>query len=131
LRELELEVLEAKSQLPLTSVTVPASQSAIVEAFQALLKEMDHLETFEDKREFLKATICHIYTDGRKVEIVGDVALESEGCSQKNWNRGCGANPERERQGGGDTEGRIQTRHSDRGGDPASRLPKTSRCSFW
>jgi hypothetical protein len=90
--------VDLKAELRQQSVTVLPSKSAIVSAFGELLAELDHLETFEDQREFLLSTVSRIETDGQTVTIIGTITSESAlgaglGAtgSQKNCNCGVDA----------------------------------------
>jgi DNA invertase Pin-like site-specific DNA recombinase len=96
LKELEVEEMDLKAELRQQSVTVLPSRSAIVTAFGELLAELDHLETFEDRREFLESTVSRIETDGETVTITGTITTQSAGAHghQKNCNCGLGGDAE-------------------------------------
>jgi hypothetical protein len=80
------------------SVTVLPSRSAIVSAFGELLQELDHLETFEDRREFLESTVSRIETDGETVTINGTITTQGGAHGhQKNCNCRLDADTERQR----------------------------------
>lgn len=103
LHELEIEELNIKAELRQTRLSIVPSKEAIIGSFRQLLQELDHLETFEDKREFLEATVSRIETDGHTVKIIGKIGgtpdvgstpvsgadpAESGGSGKKKCNRG-------------------------------------------
>jgi hypothetical protein len=58
-----------------------------------MAKLKDHLETFEDHREFLESTVSRIETDGETVTILGTITTKGAGAHghQKNCNSGVNA----------------------------------------
>lgn len=91
LKEVEIEMLEIRGELRQASVSVLPSEEGIIAAFTELLNELDHLETFDEKREFLECTVSRIETDGENVVIKGEIAPVAAQTS-RNRHSGVGAN---------------------------------------
>lgn len=66
--QLERRIAEAKAELRQLSVTPLPSEAGIVAAFGELLAILDRIVTFQEKREFIEATVGRIDTDGRAVK---------------------------------------------------------------
>lgn len=80
--KLEREIAQLNADLRRMSVMPLPSKPGIVAAFGQTLAILDRLKTFAEKREFIKATVERITTDGQRVNITGAfdlAAIENKG----------------------------------------------------
>lgn len=80
--QLDRKTAELNAELRQLSVEPLPSQSGVAAAFGQILAILDRMATFDEKREFVEATIDRIVTDGMQVKITGafDVrAIENKG----------------------------------------------------
>jgi hypothetical protein len=72
--QLELRIAELNAELRQLSVVPLPSQSGIVAAFGEMLAILDRITTFDERREFIEATIQRVLTDGRQVKVTATTA---------------------------------------------------------
>jgi DNA invertase Pin-like site-specific DNA recombinase len=84
--ELEIQIQDLERELRRAPASVIYSETAIVGAFGQKLKALDHIRTFEDKREFFESTLQRVDMGREEVVITGSIAIPQESLAGgENW----------------------------------------------
>ncbi|HZF23980.1 MAG TPA: hypothetical protein VE030_11015, partial [Burkholderiales bacterium] len=87
---LEIQIQALERELRHAPVSMMYSEASIVAAFGAMLGDLEEVQTFEEKREFLQSTVERIEMTGEEVVIRGAISIPQDAVSGgQNWN-GCG-----------------------------------------
>lgn len=78
-QRLDMKIAELNAELRKSAVITLPSESGIIAAFGQILDILDRITTFEEKREFVEATIQRVQTDGRQVKVRGAFDVQALG----------------------------------------------------
>jgi site-specific DNA recombinase len=76
-QQLEQKLAQLNAERRQLSVVPLPSEAGIIAAFRQILDILDRIVTFEEKREFVEATIERVLTDGSKVKVTGAFDVET------------------------------------------------------